>query len=104
MIMTKDPETGYWIKSRSKVTIFTLRTHEPKDCEGQKLCDIHDRRGEGPEAKWPLNWRGDRGIMEVICPHGIGHPSPAQAQHMKRIGKEYENIHGCDGCCAGFES
>jgi hypothetical protein len=41
--------------------------------------------------EWPQNWREDRGIMERICPHGIGHPDPDDPTTDK--------IHGCDGCC-----
>lgn len=48
---------------------------------------------------WPLNWRADKGVMERICPHGVGHPDPDDAAHNIRIGREYLTIHGCDGCC-----
>lgn len=48
---------------------------------------------------WPLNWRADRGVMERICPHGVGHPDPDAAAHYQRIGEEHRTIHGCDGCC-----
>lgn len=47
----------------------------------------------------PLSWRHDRGILERICTHGVGHPDPDAAAHLERIGKDHENIHGCDGCC-----
>lgn len=49
------------------------------------------------------NWRDDTGIMERVCPHGIGHPDPDSLAHVKRSrGKkeaETSSIHGCDGCC-----
>ena len=48
---------------------------------------------------WPLNWRDDTGVMERICPHGVGHPDPDDAAHNIRIGHAYKTIHGCDGCC-----
>ena len=41
---------------------------------------------------WPQHFRDDRGIMERICPHGVGHPDP----------DDYlagDGMHGCDGCC-----
>lgn len=44
-------------------------------------------------AGWPRHYRGDRGIWERICPHGIGHPDPDQPLDNGR------GVHGCDGCC-----
>jgi hypothetical protein len=46
---------------------------------------------------WPQNWRGDKGMMERFCPHGVGHPDPDDLKVMTREGY---GIHGCDGCCA----
>jgi hypothetical protein len=43
---------------------------------------------------WPLHWRYDRGILERICPHGVGHPDPDDKASAS------DGIHGCDGCCA----
>lgn len=103
-ILTQDPETGYWNKfphpwGGIDNTRF-LRTHTPDQCEG-RLCDVHNRRGEGEQATWPLNWRSDRGIMEVVCPCGVGHPSPAQVEywavdHTPR-GLVGMAMHGCCG-------
>lgn len=88
MILKQDPETGYWNEGLTN-------THIPEDCNG-RLCDIHNRRGEGAHTKWPLNYRADRGMMEVICPCGIGHPSPAQVLYWEEIGaSESEQVHGC---------
>jgi hypothetical protein len=42
---------------------------------------------------WPQHWRGDRGIIERVCDHGIGHPDPDD--------RNRDKIHGCDGCCVG---
>lgn len=43
--------------------------------------------------EWPVI-RRENGLIEIACPHGIGHPSlkltPA---------KYYYGVHGCDGCC-----
>jgi len=61
-------------------------------------CCIH-KPTEGHMSSWPYNWREDRGIMERICPHGVGHPDQDSANWFSRNGKEYENVHGCDGCC-----
>lgn len=79
----------------------TLNTHGKGDCAGGH-CVIHNP-SEHPLNKAPLNWRGDRGVMERICDHGIGHPDPDDIE-FKRLtrGDEIaaaEAIHGCDGCC-----
>lgn len=65
-------------------------------------CPIH-----GPSdhsmAKFPLWWRDDRGLMERLCPHGVGHPDPDHIGYTRRLlGAEaarVESLHGCDGCC-----
>ncbi len=49
---------------------------------------------------WPINHRED-GRVELMCPHGVGHPSAALtvlAQRTRTIGP-WILIHGCDGCC-----
>lgn len=104
MILTQDPTTGYWTKIGDRYQLSN--THSPEACEGQ-LCDVHDRRGRVPWADWPLNWREDRGMMEVIDPvNGIGHPTKAQYEFWKRtLGEEatyYQMIHGCNGACRGM--
>ena len=100
MILLQNPETGWWTEFEDGET-HLVNTHNPGACVGA-LCDIHDRRGEEPWASWPLNWRDDRGYMEIIDPRtGIGHPSPAQSQHDRRTGDAAASIHGCDGGCAG---
>lgn len=52
---------------------------------------------------WPTLWRGDRQLMERICPHGIGHPDPDHLAFIAKIDgpdeARTESIHGCDGCC-----
>ncbi len=62
--------------------------HLPEKCAG-RACVVH-APSEHHMRDWPLTWRGDRGIMERACPHGIGHPDPDD------IG---DDVHGCDGCC-----
>lgn len=72
--------------------------------------------------EWPMNWRSDRGIMERICPHGVGHIDPDDAAYRKTIHPPYpgqeindmihnqlpagiwirwfdDGMHGCDLCC-----
>lgn len=64
-------------------------------------CVIHSPSQTGPLADALYNWREDRGIMERLCAHGVGHPDPDSADWLRLHGRDYENIHGCDGCCAG---
>ena len=49
---------------------------------------------------WPMHWRCDRGILERICQHGLGHPDPSQFDYWHSIGHDWEATHGCDSCCA----
>lgn len=66
-----------------------LLVHPKTKCKGQHCC-IHNP-SDHHMKEWPQNWREDRGIMERICPHGIGHPDPDDPTT--------DRIHGCDGCC-----
>ena len=63
--------------------------HPAERCEGQP-CVIH-HPSDHHMRDWPLNWRQDRGLMERICPHGVGHPDPDDVNP--------DTVHGCDGCC-----
>lgn len=75
---------------------------------GQRLMDIHDREecdgrpcvihnpSDHVMRDWPTHWREDRGLMERICEHGIGHPDPDSRAYLSVGG----GIHGCDGCCS----
>jgi len=38
----------------------------------------------------PEGWSYDSHRMELICPHGVGHPVPWSTVR----------AHGCDGCCS----
>lgn len=86
-----------------------LLVHSKKECRG-RFCVIHNP-SEHPLSKAPLLWREDRGFMERLCPHGIGHPDPDDLAYKKSIlGDHYEafsfDTHGCDGCCireGGFQ-
>jgi len=74
-----------------------LVTHSPDRCKGQNCC-IHNP-SDHHMISWTMNWRSDKGVMERICPHGVGHPDPDDADYNDRNGKGYLNIHGCCGCC-----
>lgn len=69
-------------------------THRPDQCAGQ-WCTLHNRSNH-PMRSFPQNWRADRGLMERVCEHGVGHPDPDE---LKLTGPEL--VHGCDGCCDG---
>lgn len=75
---------------------FTLKVHRKEDCAGPH-CVIHNP-SDHHMREWVLNWRSDRGMMERICPHGVGHPDPDDLAHLRRIGAD-DGTHGCDGCC-----
>lgn len=73
-----------------------LKVHDAARCTAlirtDDWCVIHKRK-PGHMSTWPTLWRSDWGeFMEVICPHGIGHPAPEETRS-GGFG------HGCDGCC-----
>lgn len=47
-----------------------------------------------------MNWRADTGVMERLCPHGVGHPDPDSLRYFERHDIHGFGVHGCDGCCA----
>lgn len=74
-----------------------LKVHDRAVCQalkrGLNTCVIH-ARADTHMLGWPTHWRSDwGGFMEVICPHGIGHPAPEETRP-GGFG------HGCDGCCS----
>ena len=101
MLLQQDKVTGWW--NIVQPTGNVLRTHGPDQC-ATEYCDIH-HRDRSPDRDMPLNWRTDRGMMEVICECGIGHPSFAQLRRWDSIGATpYEATHGCciyAGHCPG---
>jgi hypothetical protein len=74
-----------------------LATHASDKCTGQHCC-IHSPSPHHM-VTWPMHWRSDKGQMERICEHGVGHPDPDDAAYWERLGQGFRNIHGCDGCC-----
>ena len=99
MILKKNPKTGYYTELPGNLTLIV---HAPELCEGRG-CAIHDRPSDHLLAGMPLNWREDRGILERICSHGIGHPDEDSARYLESIGHGVQNVHGCChlGCCSG---
>lgn len=72
--------------------------HSEKLCEGE-VCVFHNPTDHHMRT-WPMHWRGDRAIVERLCPaHGTGHPDPDQFPYWERTGQPWQKIHGCCGCC-----
>lgn len=65
-----------------------FNVHREDCCDGR--CPIHERSDHHMRG-FRQHYRGDRGFMERICPHGIGHPDPDD--------RYADGMHGCDGCC-----
>jgi hypothetical protein len=80
--------------------------HPDTACEGRG-CVIH-HPSDHHMRDWPLNWRNDRGLMERLCPHGVGHPDPDDLAWKQTVfhpdEAAAEGIHGCDRCCLAEET
>lgn len=63
--------------------------HGRDKCIGRS-CPIHNPSDHGM-ILFKTHFREDRGFMERICSHGVGHPDPDDPFA--------DPIHGCDGCC-----
>jgi len=48
-------------------------------------------------GEWTVNRRAN-GLIEWVCPHGVGHPAPKE--HQGHDLRDCDYIHGCDGCCS----
>ena len=69
-----------------------LAVHPVQQCSQDNIpCSIHSPSDHSMKD-WPQHWRFDRGIMERICSHGVGHPDPDELRG--------DSVHGCDGCCS----
>lgn len=88
------------VRGEYSVDIYgaTFRHHARDECSG--ACCFHNPSNH-MMVDWPLHWRGDRGIMERLCEHGVGHPDPDDMSLQK---PGAAGVHGCDGCCSGWKS
>lgn len=79
----------------------TLRVHGSSQCKGplhengRPICCIHNPT-DHHMLKWEQNWRADKGVMERMCTHRVGHPDPDDLLVMTT---EWAGTHGCDLCC-----
>jgi hypothetical protein len=76
-----------WIDDYNQVII---NVHKPNQCRNE-YCTVHNPSGHSM-LSFPQMWRQDRGFMERVCPHGIGHPDPDDLM--------LDRTHACDGCCS----
>jgi hypothetical protein len=80
------------------VGVVPVRVHPPQRCAGS-ACPVH-APSDHHMVTWRCVWRGDRGIVERICPdHHTGHPDPDDLAHRRSLDPEADAIHGCCGCC-----
>lgn len=75
-----------------------VNIHPADRCAGRH-CVVHNPSDHHMRS-WLLNWRGDKGVMERQCPHGVGHPDPDDATYQRSVGRDFLTVHGCDGCCS----
>lgn len=102
MILKQNSNTGYWTSCHTAEGEYVgeLRnTHFPQACAGPRGCAIHNKPTNHALKEATLYWREDRGILERICEHNVGHPDHDSALYLESIGDEAENVHTCDGCC-----
>lgn len=81
--------------------LFTGLMHPPTQCKGES-CTIHNR-SDHHMRDMRQHWRDDRGMMERICEHGVGHPDPDEYvftnDEFTNEERMFFGVHGCDGCC-----
>jgi hypothetical protein len=73
--------------------VMLVNVHYPEACAGRP-CTVHNRTDHHMRS-FPQHWCDDRGLMERICPHGVGHPDPDGPY----LPESSMWVHGCDGCC-----
>ena len=78
--------------------------HPSSECEEQFACPLHNRSVHTMRAM-SQRWWPDRGIVERLCEHGVGHYDWDQyPYHYEALGKDdadAEVVHGCcsERCC-----
>lgn len=91
-----------WGEPYTTGTGQSIRVHKKSQCEGTH-CVIHNP-SDHSMREFPTHWRDDIGVMERICPHGIGHPDPDGLTYIAKVhGQEamrLVSVHGCCGDCS----
>lgn len=95
MILSQD-ENGYFTKFEGGS--FLGFVHPEAACSGRG-CAIHNHPSAHPLAFAPMNWRSDKGFLERICIHGIGHPDADSTAYLRSVNEYDFSVHACDGCC-----
>ncbi len=72
-----------------------VMVHTADKCAGHHCC-IHNPSDNHMKG-WPTHWRQDRGMMERLCEHAVGHPDFDDSRY--HADDTSFSIHGCDGCC-----
>lgn len=90
-------KNGNW--ELENTTVVLTNVHPEFRCEGRP-CPIHNLTDHSMRD-FPQHFRMDNGLMERICPHGIGHPDPDALPFFEERGLRGFDVHGCDGCCHG---
>ena len=84
------------------------------DGTGQKIVQVHPATPDCFEfgcaihfpsdhsmQDLPTHYREDRGLMERLCKHGVGHPDPDHIAFVARTrGQEAASVESVHGCCA----
>lgn len=98
------PHRGTWIKAELTPegrwiigSVQLTSAHSYEACAGSP-CVLHNPTRHNLSS-YPMLWRDDRGIVERICKHGVGHPDPDEWNFWARRNGMYEQVHGCCGCC-----
>lgn len=94
-----------WIGSASDPMFGLNRGEMVLSVHPQQMCSpgpcVLHNPSDHHMREWRTHYRGDKRLMERICPHGIGHPDPDDLAWHTSQGRGYHGVHGCDGCCDG---
>lgn len=98
------PQRDYFDEERNAYVTGDGRTligiHPVSEACFLRGCVIHNPTDHAMRDL-PTHWREDRGLMERICPHGVGHPDPDDLTFQEECHPDRAaGVHGCDGCCS----
>ena len=93
IVLFEPTETTYMLENSNNVILENV--HKAAECVGD-TCAIHKKTKHHMRGM-PQVWRPDRGTIERLCEHGVGHVDP-DSPFPKG---SYEWIHGCceSACC-----